>query len=62
MRTAPFGYFRLRKTEYDEAALAQWAEAIRGAGFTSDVYVFFKHEDEARGPAFASAFEKLIAP
>jgi uncharacterized protein YecE (DUF72 family) len=62
VRTAPFGYFRLRKTEYDEAALQGWADEVRAAGFTSDVYVFFKHEDEARGPAFATAFERCLFP
>ena len=62
VRTAPYGYFRLRRTEYDEAALREWAAKVKGAGFTSDVYVFFKHEDEARGPAFAVEFEKLLAP
>ena len=62
VRTAPFGYFRLRSTEYDEAALVRWADEVWQAGFTSDVYVFFKHEDEACGPAFATAFEHCLVP
>ena len=60
VRTAPFGYFRLRRTEYDEAALREWAAKVKGAGFTSDVYVFFKHEDSAKGPEYAIAFEPLV--
>lgn len=59
VRTAPHGYLRLRRAEYDEAALRGWAERIRGLGFTAEVAVFFKHEDEARGPAFATAFARL---
>ncbi|HXN83128.1 MAG TPA: DUF72 domain-containing protein [Myxococcales bacterium] len=59
VRTAPFGYFRLRREDYDASRLARWAEEIARAGFTEDVFVFFKHEDEARGPAFALQFEPL---
>jgi uncharacterized protein YecE (DUF72 family) len=59
VRTAPFGYLRLRRAAYDGRALARWAKRIAEAGFTEDVYVFFKHEDEARGPAFAGSFARL---
>ena len=58
--TAPYGYFRLRRLDYDAAALRKWAETVRGLGFTGEVYVYFKHEDEARGPAFARDFLPLI--
>jgi uncharacterized protein YecE (DUF72 family) len=58
VRTAPFGYFRLRRLDYDEAALLRWAEAV--TGFPEDVFVYFKHEDEARGPAFAKRFVELL--
>lgn len=58
VRTAPFGYFRLRRLAYDEAALRGWATAA--AQFPEDVFVYFKHEDEARGPAFAKQFLPLI--
>ena len=59
VRTAPFGYFRLRRLDYGEADLHRWAEAVK-QGFTEDVFVYFKHEDEARGPAFARAFLPLL--
>lgn len=29
VRTAPFGYFRLRRLDYSEADLRKWAEAVR---------------------------------
>jgi uncharacterized protein YecE (DUF72 family) len=59
-RTAQFGYFRLRRLDYDEAALRRWAEQVRG--YPGEVFVYFKHEDEARGPAFAKQFLPLVHP
>ena len=56
--TAPWGYLRLRRTDYSESELDRWAERIRGTGWTDDVFVFFKHEDEARGPQWAEALQK----
>jgi uncharacterized protein YecE (DUF72 family) len=56
--TAPFGYFRLRRLDYDEAALRRWVEIVTTI---PDAFVYFKHEDEARGPAFAVHFDKLLA-
>jgi uncharacterized protein YecE (DUF72 family) len=60
-RTAPYGYFRLRREDYDERALSAWAERIASAGFTEDVFVFFKHEDRALGVEYARVFEKQMA-
>ena len=62
VRTAPFGYFRLRRLDYGDAALRTWAEQIRKLAFPADVFVYFKHEDEARGPAFAKDFVPLVKP
>ena len=60
VRTAPFGYLRLRKAEYQPGELDSWAEWVRTAGFSADVCAFFKHEDEARGPRFAKQFSDLV--
>ena len=57
--TAAFGYLRLRREDYDDAALASWAERIRLQPW-SEVYVFFKHEDAGAGPRMASRFEALL--
>ena len=51
--TADWGYLRLRRADYDEAALQGWAERIRAQPWT-EAFVFFKHEDEARGPELAA--------
>ena len=55
--TADWGYLRLRRTAYDAAALDAWAERIRAQSWT-DAFVFFKHEDEAGGPALATDFQR----
>jgi uncharacterized protein YecE (DUF72 family) len=53
--TASWGYLRLRRTEYSDADLAAWAERVQRQSWQS-AYVFFKHEDEGKGPDFAARF------
>ena len=55
VETAGFGYARLRRPGYGEAELAEWAAALKRPGW-SDVFVFFKHEDEGAGPRMAAGF------
>ncbi len=52
--TADYAYFRLRDEGYTPDDIAKWADTIREktAG-CKDVYVYFKHEDEGKGPEFA---------
>jgi uncharacterized protein YecE (DUF72 family) len=59
--TASFGYLRLRRPGYDDAAIAAWTERIRAMPW-SDAYVFFKHEEEGRGAAYAQAMARLTGP
>jgi len=58
--TASWGYLRLRRSDYTEAAVAQWLERIRAQQWQS-AFVFFKHEEEARGPETAIHFRKLLS-
>ena len=58
--TASWGYLRLRRTEYLDDDLAAWAQRVERQPWES-AYVFFKHEDEARGPVFAGTFRKALA-
>ncbi|HYX21104.1 MAG TPA: DUF72 domain-containing protein [Thermoanaerobaculia bacterium] len=53
--TADWGYLRLRRQDYDDAAVAAWAEKVRGQNW-SEAYVFFKHEDAGSGPRLAAQF------
>ena len=59
--TAPWGYLRLRKVHYDEAALAAWAEKLRTSGW-SDAVVYFKHEDTGSAPVLAQGLRQALAP
>ena len=59
--TAGWGYLRLRRQDYDEAALAVWAERLKAQSWET-AYVFFKHEDEGRGPTLATAFGSMMIP
>jgi uncharacterized protein YecE (DUF72 family) len=58
-RTADWGYFRLRRQDYDDDALRAWGERIRAMGLER-AFVFFKHEDEGAGPRLASRFAELF--
>ena len=52
--TADYAYFRLRDEGYTPADLERWAGVIRSsAAHCEDVFVYFKHEEEGKGPEFA---------
>jgi uncharacterized protein YecE (DUF72 family) len=59
--TAGWGYLRLRRADYDEAALAAWADRVRAQAW-DQVYVFFKHEDEGKAPELAARFRARLGP
>jgi uncharacterized protein YecE (DUF72 family) len=56
--TAPWGYLRLRRPDYTDVDLSQWMEGILSQKWTN-AFVFFKHEDEAKGPEMAMRFHEL---
>ena len=56
--TAPWGYLRLRRSDYTEADLSQWLERILAQKWEK-AFVFFKHEEEAKGPEMAIRFREL---
>jgi uncharacterized protein YecE (DUF72 family) len=53
--TADWGYLRLRRADYDDAALRTWVERVRAQPWNR-AFVFFKHEDAGKGPALAARF------
>jgi uncharacterized protein YecE (DUF72 family) len=56
VRTATWGYARLHRQAYDDAAIAAWRERLTGLG-ADELYVFFKHDEAAgSGPSAAQAF------
>jgi uncharacterized protein YecE (DUF72 family) len=57
----PFGYLRLRKTEYTEDEMVAWAARMRSAlDGGSDVYVYFKHEDDGASTVMAERLRALL--
>jgi len=58
--TGNWGYLRLRRSDYDASSIRVWAERIRSQPWES-AYIFFKHEDEAKGPRFAGQLNEALA-
>lgn len=59
--TADYGYLRLRDEGYTPEHLDRWAQVIgdHQAGWR-ETFVYFKHEDEGKGPEFASALKTRL--
>jgi uncharacterized protein YecE (DUF72 family) len=56
--TAAWGYLRLRRSDYTDADLSQWIERILSQKWQK-AFVFFKHEEEAKGAEMALRFREL---
>ena len=56
--TGDWGYLRLRRADYGAPELKQWAKRIQAQKWR-DAYVFFKHEEEGKGPLLARRFLEL---
>ena len=58
--TADYGYLRLRREDYDDAALERWASRVAAQSW-KEAFVFFKHEDGGVAPRLAGRFGGLVA-
>src|SRR5438067_4340 len=58
--TADWGYLRLRRPDYGDRELRAWVKQVRGQDWR-DAFVFFRHEDEGKGPRMAKRFLELAA-
>jgi uncharacterized protein YecE (DUF72 family) len=58
VKTADWGYLRLRGTAYSDGELQEWATWVNAQGW-KDAYVFFKHEDAGAGPALGRQFMEI---
>lgn len=59
--TAAYAYFRLRDEGYTPDAIARWAATIgREAASCCDVFVYFKHEEQGKGPELAQLLMKHL--
>ena len=59
--TTSWGYLRLREERYGKAALVEWASWIAAQPWSRS-FVYFMHEDTARGPRYAKQLGKLLSP
>jgi uncharacterized protein YecE (DUF72 family) len=55
---APFRYVRFRDPPYDDEALRDWADRLRGVDVP--LYAYFRHEDEPTAPAYALRLLELL--
>ena len=59
--TADFGYFRLRRPDYNDEELANCAQRIvQRASAWQDTFIYFKHEAAGRGPVLAARLRALM--
>lgn len=56
--TADWGYVRLRRSDYNDNELKTWLKKIRAQQW-SDAFVFFRHEDEGKGPRMGTRLLEL---
>ena len=58
--TASWGYARLHRLDYDDAALGEWARRIAAQPW-NEAYVFFKHDEGVgSGPPAVDAFRRAL--
>jgi uncharacterized protein YecE (DUF72 family) len=58
--TADYTYFRLRDEGYQRGDIERWAKTIAAQPIAGDVFVYFKHEEEGKGPEFAKMLMELL--
>ncbi|HKQ58748.1 MAG TPA: DUF72 domain-containing protein [Candidatus Eisenbacteria bacterium] len=58
--TTDWGYLRLRREEFSDEELRDWARRIGEQPWT-DAFVFLKHEDEGTGPKLAAKLAEFCA-
>lgn len=58
--TADYTYFRLRDEGYQPNDIARWAATAAALPGLRDVFVYFKHEEQGKGPAFARDYLQAL--
>ncbi|HEY3452881.1 MAG TPA: DUF72 domain-containing protein [Myxococcales bacterium] len=58
--TTTYGYLRLRRLTYSQGDLAALAKAIREQPWR-ETFAYFKHEEQARGPAYATQLKQHLS-
>lgn len=58
--TADYSYFRLRDEGYQPPDIERWASIVSGQAGIANAYVYFKHEEQGKGPEFANLLLKAL--
>jgi uncharacterized protein YecE (DUF72 family) len=58
--TADYSYFRLRDEGYQPADVQRWGSTISSLNGPRDAYVYFKHEEQGKGPEFANLLKQAL--
>jgi uncharacterized protein YecE (DUF72 family) len=59
--TADYAYFRLRDEGYTPDDIRRWGDTIaRDTASCGDVFVYFKHEEQGKGPEFANVLKSAL--
>jgi uncharacterized protein YecE (DUF72 family) len=58
--TAEYSYFRLRDEGYQPADVERWGQTISSLGGVRHAYVYFKHEEQGKGPEFAALLKQAL--
>jgi uncharacterized protein YecE (DUF72 family) len=63
VETADYGYLRLRDEGYQQADIERWAQVVKErAPKWRETFVYFKHEEEGKGPEFAARLIDTLKP
>jgi uncharacterized protein YecE (DUF72 family) len=57
--TTDWGYLRLRREDFSDNELREWAKRIREQPW-KDAFVFLKHEEEGKGPKLAARLTETV--
>jgi uncharacterized protein YecE (DUF72 family) len=58
--TADYTYFRLRDEGYQRPDIQRWADTVRSLDAAQGAHVYFKHEEQGKGPEFAALLMSLL--
>jgi len=60
LATADYSYYRLRDEGYQPADIERWGSTISAANSARDAYIYFKHEEQGKGPEFANTLKRAL--
>jgi uncharacterized protein YecE (DUF72 family) len=60
VETADYSYFRLRDEGYQASDIERWGGVIGRMTAATDAFVYFKHEEQGKGPEFASRLMDVL--